>query len=261
MDIQQLTSLKILVIGEACIDRYHVGSCERLSPEFPVPVFKKKETFDKPGMASNVLSNFQNLGVDADLISPSLACLKERFIEEKTGYHLLRVDSFDEVEELSDAEIKEAKLQNYSCIVISDYGKGFLSEKNAVYLRENFDGPIFVDTKKKDLTCFSGCVVKINELERDSLKKQNLEAKLVTTLGSRGAEYEGEIYSPAFERSVFDVCGAGDTFLTALVIGYMMYGDIRASIPLANYCAGIAVEHRGTYKLDLKDLQEYKNVI
>ena len=44
MDIQQLTSLKILVIGEACIDRYHVGSCERLSPELPVPVFKKKET-------------------------------------------------------------------------------------------------------------------------------------------------------------------------------------------------------------------------
>jgi len=224
-------------------------------------VFKKKETFDKPGMASNVLSGFTNVGVNAELVSPSKACLKERFIEEKTGYHLLRVDSFDEVEELTDSEIKSINLQKYSCIVISDYGKGFLSDEMAVYIRKNFPGPIFVDTKKTDLSCFSGCIVKINELERNSLKKQNPKAKLVTTLGARGAEYEGEVYSPNFERSVFDVCGAGDTFLTALVIGYMMYGDIRAAIPLANYCAGIAVEQRGTYKLTLKNLQEYKNAI
>jgi len=248
-------------LGESCIDRYHVGSCNRLSPEFPVPVFKKKETFDKPGMASNVLSGFVNIGINAELISPSIACLKERFIEEKTGYHLLRVDSFDEVEELSTSEIESINLQKYSCVVISDYGKGFLSEEAALYIRSNFKGPIFVDTKKKDLSCFSNCIVKINEIERDSLIKQNPKAKMVTTLGSRGAEYENEIYSSRFERSVFDVCGAGDTFLTALVIGYMIYGDVRASIPLANYCAGLAVEHRGTYKLTLEDLQEYKNAI
>ena len=261
MDIQQLKSLKILVIGEACVDRYHVGSCERLSPEFPVPVFKKKESFDKPGMASNVLSGFLNVGINAEIISQSECCLKERFIDEKTGYHLLRVDSFDEVKELSLKELELLDLNYYSCLVISDYGKGFLSESAAVYLRENFKGPIFVDTKKTDLSCFSNCIVKINELEKNSLIKQNTEAKLITTLGSRGAEYRGEIYNPSFQRSVFDVCGAGDTFLTAFVIGYMIYGDIRASIPLANYCAGIAVESRGTYKITLKDLEEYKDAI
>jgi bifunctional ADP-heptose synthase (sugar kinase/adenylyltransferase) len=261
MDIQQLKSLKILVVGEACIDRYHVGTCDRLSPEFPVPVFKNKKSFDNPGMASNVFAGLSNLGINAKLISQSNPCLKERYIDEKTGYHLLRVDSFDEVEEICDSEIKNIDLQQYSCIVVSDYGKGFLSKEIAFYLRENFEGPIFVDTKKKDLSCFSNCIVKINEIERDSLINSNPKAKLVTTLGPRGAEYKGEIYSPSFERSVFDVCGAGDTFLTALVIGYMMYGDVRASIPLANYCAGIAVESRGTYKITTEDLLEYKNAI
>ena len=259
MDIQQLKSLKVLVIGESCVDRYHIGVCERLSPEFPVPVFKKKETFNKPGMASNVLSGFLNVGINAELISHETPCLKERFVEEKTGYHLLRVDSSDEVQELKISELQSVKFKDYSCVVISDYGKGFVSESVAAYIRENFKGPIFVDTKKKDLSCFSGCIVKINEIERQSLIKENPGAKLITTLGSAGAEFEGEIYSPTFERSVFDVCGAGDTFLTALVIGYILYGDIRASIPLANYCAGIAVEKRGTYKIKIEDLTEYKN--
>jgi len=248
-------------MGEACIDRYHVGSCDRLSPEFPVPVFKNKETFDKPGMASNVLGGFINVGINAQIISQSKSCLKERFIDEKTGYHLLRVDSFDEAEELKLEDLKSLDLNFYSCIVISDYGKGFLSEDAVIFLRQNFKGPIFVDTKKKDLSCFSGCIVKINQIERDSLVLQNAKVKLITTLGSMGAEYNGELYSPVFERSVFDVWGAGDTFLTAFVIGYMMYGDIRASIPLANYCAGIAVEQRGTYKITTEDLLEYKNVV
>lgn len=261
MDTQQLKSLKILVVGESCTDRYHIGVCERLSPEFPVPVFKKKETFNKPGMASNVLSGFLNVGIQAELVSPQNSCLKERFVEEKTGYHLLRVDSFDEVEELKQSELEDIDLEKYSCIVISDYGKGFVTHSAAEFLRKKFEGPIFVDTKKTDLSCYSGCIIKINELERNSITVENPKAKIITTLGSRGAEYNGETYSPVFERSVFDVCGAGDTFLTALVIGYMLYGDIRASIPLANYCAGIAVEKRGTYKVTAEDLLEYNNVV
>ena len=42
--IQQLKSLNVLVIGDYCIDQFSYGSCLRLSPEAPVPVFDIKYT-------------------------------------------------------------------------------------------------------------------------------------------------------------------------------------------------------------------------
>ena len=38
MDYPQQKQSKILVIGETCIDRYVEGSCDRISPEAPVPI-------------------------------------------------------------------------------------------------------------------------------------------------------------------------------------------------------------------------------
>ena len=35
---QQQTSFNVLLIGDSCIDRYFIGTCDRLSPEAPVPV-------------------------------------------------------------------------------------------------------------------------------------------------------------------------------------------------------------------------------
>ena len=43
--------------------------------------------------------------------------------------------------------ISRTKSRYIHAIVISDYNKGFL--KDAKKLRSKFDGPIFVDTKKK----------------------------------------------------------------------------------------------------------------
>jgi len=44
MVIQQRTKYKILLIGDSCIDEYHYGSTDRISPEAPVPVFQNKNT-------------------------------------------------------------------------------------------------------------------------------------------------------------------------------------------------------------------------
>ena len=41
---QQPTSLRVLLIGESCIDEYHYGECRRLSPEAPVPVLDYTKT-------------------------------------------------------------------------------------------------------------------------------------------------------------------------------------------------------------------------
>ena len=45
MDTQQQKSWNVLLVGDSCLDIYHYGVCERMSPEAPVPVFRetKKE--------------------------------------------------------------------------------------------------------------------------------------------------------------------------------------------------------------------------
>ena len=56
--------------------------------------------------------------------------------------------------------------------------------------------------------------------------------------------------------NVFDVVGAGDTFLAALVVGYIQSKSIQTAIPLANKAAAVAVSHTGTYVLTKEDIDE-----
>ncbi len=92
MDIQQLKSLKILVIGDSCTDVYNYGTCERISPEAPVPVLKTVYTEEKPGMALNVEANLKAFGHETRILTNKETIVKERFIDQRTMQHLLRVD-------------------------------------------------------------------------------------------------------------------------------------------------------------------------
>jgi sugar/nucleoside kinase (ribokinase family) len=70
--------------------------------------------------------------------------------------------------------------------------------------------------------------------------------ELIVTLGGRGARYKDKIYSaPTIE--VADVCGAGDTFLSALTYQYLLTNNIEKAIMFANIAASITVQHRGNY--------------
>ena len=80
-------------------------------------------------------------------------------------------------------------------------------------------------------------------------------SSIVSSGGSSGAEYNGVTY-PGEKVSVFDVCGAGDTFLSALVYFYLKYGTIERAIPYANKAAAIAVQNFGTYVLNGEDINE-----
>ena len=40
LNSQQLKSLTIFLVGEACDDVYVYGTCKRISPEAPVPILK-----------------------------------------------------------------------------------------------------------------------------------------------------------------------------------------------------------------------------
>ena len=50
---------------------------------------------------------------------------------------------------------------------------------------------------------------------------------------------------PVKEVKIKDVSGAGDTFLTALVVSYMKTQDMQKSINFANKCSTQVVQKRG----------------
>jgi D-beta-D-heptose 7-phosphate kinase/D-beta-D-heptose 1-phosphate adenosyltransferase len=145
--------------------------------------------------------------------------------------------------------------KNYDALVISDYDKGFITTEKIFDLTKQFDKPIFIDSKKTILPT-ENCFLKINDNEYKKLK--NPSDNVIVTKGDIGAEYKGKLY-PSQKVNIFDVVGAGDTFLAALVVFYLKHAKIEDAIPFANKAAAIAVQHTGTYVLNLDDINEICN--
>jgi D-beta-D-heptose 7-phosphate kinase/D-beta-D-heptose 1-phosphate adenosyltransferase len=239
----------VLLVGDSCIDRYKIGSVDRISPEAPVPIIKVIREYQLPGMAANVQKNFENLGIKADLVTHHEPIIKVRYIDERSGQHLLRVDHEGPIKPWD--LFWPAPLEEYAAIVISDYDKGYVTYQTVEHIREMYKGPIFIDTKKSDLARFQGCFVKINEHENS--KKLSTNDHLIVTLGSQGAVYQDQLY-PAVPCEVVDVCGAGDTFLAALVTEYLKTHSMRTALEFANTAASVCVQHRGAYAPTLDEI-------
>ena len=246
--MQPQKQLKILLIGDSCTDEYVYGTCERLNPEAPVPIlkFKRKET--TKGMAWNVRENLMSFGMEVFILTNNEPITKTRYIDEKSNQHILRVDDESPLEPM-DYELPE---DEYDALVISDYDKGFLTQKKIFELTSWFDGPVFIDSKKTTLP--GDAYIKINEEEFKKITHYNPET-LIVTKGGKGAEYNGKLYEGE-KVKVYDVVGAGDTFLSALVYFYLLCGTIEKAIPYAKKASAIAVQNFGTYVLTEKDVKD-----
>ncbi len=259
MDIQQHKQLNVLIIGDSCIDIYHYGTCDRLSLEAPVPVLKHIETKEKSGMAINVKDNFSSLGVDTSIITNNKQVKKERFVDIKSKNHLLRFDS-GEIKKLPSIEkeqILDYEIDFFDAVVLVDYDKGSLSDEICRFISKKcfeLKVPLFVDSKKTDLSCFENSFIKINDLEYSKAFKFPKNYDLIVTMGSRGALFQEVIYETE-PISVHDVCGAGDTFFAGLVYKYLLTNDIVESIKFANKCARITVTKEGTYAPKLSEIE------
>ena len=259
-----MAHFKVLVVGETCDDIFHYGASTRLCPDVPAPVFQLKKICSSEGMAGNTARNLRALGVEVDLISQREHVTKTRYVEEKLNYTFLRVDAGEEnlTPFASYAGlVTDEEIGRYNAVVISDYGKGFLSEQDI----ERFclhNQNTFIDTKKvlKDPLgsyCERAAFVKINSPEFEGIKNKidldKWKNKLIVTLGERGCMYytdRGFHYFPVDEVKVFDLSGAGDTFLAALVWKYLQSNDICQSIKSANFHASKAVQQKGVAVID-----------
>jgi D-beta-D-heptose 7-phosphate kinase/D-beta-D-heptose 1-phosphate adenosyltransferase len=248
---QQQKQFKILLIGDNCTDIYKYGSVDRISPEAPVPVFVPKYDIVKEGMAGNVFNNLEALGCQVNYLFGETST-KTRLIDTRSKQQIVRIDK----DVISDPITIDSELPTvYDAIVISDYNKGTISYELIEELRKEFSGPIFVDTKKTDLARLEGCFIKINELEysRATSFPTGVPSGLIVTHGDRGVVYDNFAFG-AKTVEVADVCGAGDTFLSALAYQYLNTHDMHKAISFAIDASAVTVQHLGNYAPRLEEL-------
>lgn len=240
---------KILVVGEECSDIFVYGSSGRLCPDVPAPVFNVRRSTISPGMAANTTRNLESLGLKVDLLSQPQPIKKTRYVDSKSNYTFLRVDEGERsVKRFQDNLITDKEIADYRAVVISDYGKRFISEANIQRFCDN-NPNVFLDTKKVlGGFCINAKFIKINEPEFKAIQRDihipEWTDKLIVTLGKRGCMYGRKFY-PTKEVEIFDLCGAGDVFLAALTAKYLETNDIDEALKYANKKSTETVTHKG----------------
>lgn len=155
--------------------------------------------------------------------------------------------------------------------ILEDYGKGLFTPSTIRALMQEFaavDVPVAVDPKG-ELAPFEGAALlkpNLREAEelagirvREASDLDRIGARLRTEIGggsvaiTRGGDgislFDGEqarIDVPAPKREVFDVQGAGDTTIAALMLGLRAGGTLREAAVIANAAASTVVGKVGT---------------
>ena len=242
--------MKILVIGDSCTDIFIYGSCQRLNPEAPIPIFEPSKTVTNDGMAGNVVRNLKALGVtEVEIITNKEQITKTRYVENKSNQMLLRVDGNDRVSNSFD--YSKIDFKSYDAVVVADYDKGFLTYNDIEKIGKK-SKLSFIDTKKvvdhnyfKDFT-----FVKMNEVEWDRCVEKGAVYmewmdRLIVTMSERGCKYFDQTFPVDRRVEVRDLSGAGDSWMAAFVVKYIETNDPYTSIEFANEKATIVVQKRG----------------
>lgn len=175
-----LAAARVLVVGDAMLDRYWYGAVDRISPEAPVPVVRVTRTEERIGAAANVAYNIVTLGAQASLLSVVGEDEASHTLEQlvaKTGItpyfgrdaklkttvklrvigrqqQLLRLD-FENMPEhevlASQSAAFEKLLPRHEVVLFSDYGKGGLAHIVTMIAQARAAGKIaLVDPKGSD---------------------------------------------------------------------------------------------------------------
>lgn len=237
---------KILIIGESCKDIFVYCSSNRLAPDIPVPVLNILYETENPGMAKNVQRNIKKIYDNCDILTNEnwQEITKTRYTHLESNHMFIRVDS--DHNKISKVNLNGIDF-NYDLIAISDYNKGFLTEKDIEYICNKHDN-VFLDTKKKIGDWASKAkIIKINNYEYNQSKNSMsnlIMNKTIRTCGPEGCYFQGEQY-PVKKIEVKDSSGAGDTFFAGLIVKYIQNNNIIEAIKFANICASKVVQEKG----------------
>lgn len=209
--IDDFARARILCVGDMMLDVFVYGSVNRVSPEAPVPVLRKKQEKWMLGGSGNVVANLCALGCSTcfagvvgddedggalrsflketgasdDLlleVPGHTTAVKTRYVAGK--HHLLRVDRETPLV-LSDelvarlVDLVSARLAETDLVLLSDYGKGLFDDRTTPALirrcRE-LGKTIIVDPKKTDWSIYRGAsLVKPNLKEFEGVTGVSLD--------------------------------------------------------------------------------------
>ena len=257
----------ILVVGDICDDVYYFSYSTKDNPESDKPLYPIKNIITRPGMAANVCLNLETTTVSPLILNN----VKGQKIQKIRHFHndeyMCRIDVNNYEKEFPDHNMTNILERDIKLLadglIISDYGKGFWNEITSKALPK--DIPSFVDpSKDASLELYKGCsVITPNLIEGRQLAGktgyfqvcetifEKTECKyVILKLGAEGAllfnGYDFE-YFDAVPTDVVDVCGAGDTFISAIAYFYLMGYTMAKCVEGANKAASLTVSHLGVY--------------
>jgi D-beta-D-heptose 7-phosphate kinase/D-beta-D-heptose 1-phosphate adenosyltransferase len=306
ISIPDFSRAGVVVVGDVMLDRYLFGGTKRISPEAPVPVVHVRQSEDRAGGAANVAVNLARLGVRTTLLGivgqddegaaletalagsdvdchftkvsgwPTIT--KTRV--QSRGQQLIRLDREEPAAEGSDALTRElaGHLKSANAVVLSDYGKGSLTDVAAMIDSCRSAGvPVFVDPKGGDFEKYRGAtLVTPNQGEfeavagacatdeelvaraREMLDDLDLAALLITR-SEKGMLLIDESDEPEFLSTraleVYDVTGAGDTVIAVLAAALASGASLKSSAQISNLAAGLVVGKIGVASVTPSELQ------
>lgn len=201
----------ILVVGDIMLDNYYLGDIKRISPEAPVPVFRKKSERSVLGGAANVAANLVaagqqvsimsivgddeygrillsliiEKGIDTQLLelSKKQTTLKTRFLA-GNNQQVLRLD----VEDTTPISKKicsqllgklQQHIEEFDLILLSDYMKGLLTydfTQGVIKTATEHRIPVIVDVKDPSVYKYKNAtLLKPNQKELHDLTGMPVE--------------------------------------------------------------------------------------
>ena len=241
---------------------------------------------DDPG-GRQVVGLLEDLGVDPDgliLVPGRPTTRKTRVIARSQQVVRFDRETLDPLPADAGRKLQRAverALGSVDGVVIEDYGKGVLSRRvaAAIMRRARADGvPVAVDPKNDVAPYRGAALLKPNLRETETLSGlpianrsqlaravRRLRRKIdggavVVTRGAEGMtcfEDDGDgVDVRTVAREVFDVQGAGDTTIAALVLALRAGASLLEAAIIANAAAGVVVAKVGTATASIDEVRE-----
>ncbi|MGI8905889.1 MAG: PfkB family carbohydrate kinase [Candidatus Sumerlaeaceae bacterium] len=310
--LEALSAVNVMVVGDMILDHYVRGYTERTSPEAPVPVVVFESEQSIPGGAANVARNIAAAGArvsclgvigddsEGELLKASLleanvavdgiissqgerTTTKTRVVSQ--GQQVVRLDREGSHKLSGNAESQILRLigsqSAAGAILLSDYAKGVLTDSiiRAAFAAGAKAGvPVIVDPKGRDYARYRGAyaltpnareaheATGVSTADPEGLTQASrvifemTDCQLLAiTRGAHGVAVfqrgQAPLFLPTTAREVFDVTGAGDTFVGWLAMGCAggLAAEICASI--ANAAAGVVVSKSGAAVATLPEVR------
>ena len=294
------------------LDKYYYGEVTRISPEAPVPITHVTGSKETLGGAANVAHNLALLGCQtsiAGFVGEDYHCqsLMDKFTARGIDYkglittdrptttkmrimgghqQMLRLD-FEDAHDVSGPYAD--RLRNYvnqklneslDCLVLSDYGKGTLTEETSQLLIKAAHAhgvPVVIDPKGMNWTKYAHAdyitpnLKEINQVLLEPIANEDTAveraahyvmrkyklANIVATRSEEGLSFVNDqqsIHIPTKAQEVFDVSGAGDTVIAVFAMALAGGLNPVAGAYMANLAASVVVAKLGTYAVSREEL-------